>query len=289
MKSERQPFMKRFILLIKRIVNKLSKDNIGSYSAQSCFYITLSLVPFLLLLMSLMKYLPISPDNIITIMQSVIPKQIMPVISDIIYDIYNNSSIAIISLTTLIAIWSAGRGFTSIMKGLNTIYGTSRGSNWFISRILSSLYTVIFLFSIIASLILLVFGEKIVSIITLFLPALGRILSLIINNSNLLFPTALALIFLIMYKFIPNRKTTILNELPGAVLASAGWILYSFFYSLYVNYSSNFSTMYGSLATLVFAMIWLYFCMNIIFWGAEINSFIAEWRSKNSRSRKEEI
>ncbi len=279
--------MRKFIILIKRIIHKLSEDNISSYSAQSCFYIILSIVPFLLLLMSLLKYLPIIPDNIITVMGSIIPMQIMPVITDIVNDVYNNSSITLVSLSTLIAVWSAGKGFTSIIKGLNTIYGTSRGNNWFISRILSTVYTVIFIISIIASLILLVFGQKIVNLIKIGFPTIGAVLSLIINNSNLLFPTALTLIFLIMYKFIPNRKTTILNELPGAILASAGWVLYSFFYSLYVNNSPNFSNMYGSLATLVFALIWLYFCMTIIFWGAEVNSFIGEWRSKNIRSRKE--
>ncbi len=224
--------MRKFIILIKRIIHKLSEDNISSYSAQSCFYIILSIVPFLLLLMSLLKYLPIIPDNIITVMGSIIPMQIMPVITDIVNDVYNNSSITLVSLSTLIAVWSAGKGFTSIIKGLNTIYGTSRGNNWFISRILSTVYTVIFIISIIASLILLVFGQKIVNLIKIGFPTIGAVLSLIINNSNLLFPTALTLIFLIMYKFIPNRKTTILNELPGAILASAGWYILFFIHCM---------------------------------------------------------
>lgn len=91
------------------------------------------------------------------------------------------------------------------------------------------------------------------------------------TTGSLLFPCVLMVIFLCMYKYVPNRKTTFFNELPGAVFAATGWFLFSYFYSVYVNHSPNFSLMYGSLSTLVFALMWMYFCMIIVFLGAELN------------------
>jgi len=77
-----------------------------------------------------------------------------------------------------------------------------------------------------------------------------------------------------LYKYIPNRKGSLIREFPGALFAGVGWQLFSFLYSLYINHSSGFMNMYGSLATIVFAMLWLYFCISIVFYGAELNTFI---------------
>ena len=137
---------------------------------------------------------------------------------------------------------------------------------------------------------LFVFGKHLIVIINLFMPKLGTLLQSVLNNKALLFPGILMVIFLVMYVFIPDRKTHIMSELPGAITASVGWILFSFFYSLYANYSPNFSTMYGTLSTLVFALIWLYFCMIIVFFGAELNIILTTYKQlKNTGTAVEEV
>lgn len=279
----------KIIITVKQISKRLSRHSITNYAAQSCFYMILSFFPFLVLLMSLIHYLPVTPETIIEILKAVAPPQIEPMLESIINDVYNNSSIAVISMTTIVILWSAGKGFLSIIQCLNTIYDAHRHRNWFVSRMMSTFYTIIFLFSIAASLILLVFGNKLVSFIGLFLPGIAKVLEAIIHNKSLLFPCALMLLFMFMYKYLPNRKSTLLNELPGAVFSSVGWFLFSYFYSIYVNNSPNFSLMYGSLSTLIFALIWMYSCLVILFLGAELNMFILKKRSGDYSSWIEEL
>ena len=279
----------KFIIIIKQIAGRLSSDSITNYAAQSCFYMILSFFPFLVLLMSLIHYLPVTPETIIEILRAVAPPQIEPMLESIINDVYNNSSIAVISMTTIVILWSAGKGFLSIIQCLNTICDAHSHRNWFVSRMMSTFYTIIFLFSIAASLILLVFGNKLVSFIGLFLPRIANVLEAIIHNKSLLFPCALMLLFMFMYKYLPNRRSTLLNELPGAVFSSVGWFLFSYFYSIYVNNSPNFSLMYGSLSTLIFALIWMYSCLIILFLGAELNMFILKKRSGDYSSWIEEL
>lgn len=281
--------LNKFIITVRQISKRLSRDSITNYAAQSCFYMILSAIPFLVLLMSLIHYLPVTPDAIIEFLKAVIPPKIEPMLESIINDVYNNSSVAIISMTTIVILWSAGKGFISIIQCLNTIYDAHRHRNWFVSRLMSTFYTIIFLVSIVASLILLVFGNKLVSFIGPFLPGIARILEAVLNNKTLLFPGALMLIFMFMYKYLPNRKSTLLNELPGAAFSSVGWFLFSYIYSLYVNSSPNFSLMYGSLSTLIFALIWIYCCLIILFLGAEINMFISKKRSGDYGSWIEEL
>jgi len=66
----------RILFALKEISNKLSKDNITGYAAQSCFYITLSFFPFIMLLLTLIRFLPVKYDTIISILNEISPPQL---------------------------------------------------------------------------------------------------------------------------------------------------------------------------------------------------------------------
>jgi membrane protein len=89
----------------------------------------------------------------------------------------------------------------------------------------------------------------------------------------------LTLIFWLLYTAVPHRrsrlKTRLLRELPGAVIAAVGWVGFSLLYSFYIDRIGNFS-LYGSLTAVVLAMLWLYFCLYILFLGAEINVWLQQ-------------
>lgn len=272
--------MRKFIITARTISEKISKDNITSYAAQSCFYITLSFLPFLVVLLSLVQFLPLSATDFIQMAGDIVPNSMSSLFNNIVYDIYNNSTITVVSITAITTIWSAGKGFTSIIRALNTIYETSDSKNWFSLRLKSTFYTIIFMLMLIVSFILLVFGKNLVNLLYPIFPAVAVILEAILSDKLILFPCILTLMFLLLYTFIPNRKSSFARELPGALLAAFGWYVFSYVYSLYISYSTSHSSMYGSLTSLILALIWLYFCMIIIFFGAEINFHIKKYLFK---------
>lgn len=269
--------MRKVIIAVRTIYEKTTKDSITSYAAQSCFYITLSFLPFLVVLMSLIQFLPLTEADFIEMAGNMVPNTLSSFFNNIVYDIYNNSTITLTSITAIATIWSAGKGFTAVIRGLSTIYETPANQNWLKLRLKSTIYTVIFMLVLIASLILLVFGKGLVNMLTPILPGVAAILQAILSNRLILFPCILTLIFLLIYTFIPNRQSSFARELPGALLSAFGWYIFSFFYSLYVNYAAIHSSMYGSLTSLILALIWLYFCMIIMFFGAEINFYIRKY------------
>ena len=84
----------------------------------------------------------------------------------------------------------------------------------------------------------------------------------------------LILFFLYLYMVIPNHRSRIFFELPGAVLTSMGWIGFSYLYSFYIDHMANFSNTYGSLTAVVLLMLWLYACMYMLLIGGEINDLL---------------
>jgi len=79
------------------------------------------------------------------------------------------------------------------------------------------------------------------------------------------------LFFWALYSFAPGRKNRSGNEFVGAFISAAGWVGFSAMYSFYITHFGDFSRVYGSLTAIVLLMLWLYICMNIMFFGAVVN------------------
>ena len=75
---------------------------------------------------------------------------------------------------------------------------------------------------------------------------------------------------------LPNRKNRFWDALPGALMASAGWLIFSNLYSVYVEYFAHLSNVYGSVYAIALSMLWLYFCMAIVFYGGALNRLLRE-------------
>ena len=73
-----------------------------------------------------------------------------------------------------------------------------------------------------------------------------------------------------------NLGARIRQQMPGAAFSSVAWLVISRIVVIYIDYFPNLSVMYGSLAGIVIAMLWLYFCMYSIFIGAVINYLLSE-------------
>jgi membrane protein len=156
------------------------------------------------------------------------------------------------------------------MRRLNSVYEIKETRNYFFLRITSTIYTLIFAIMVIASMVLFVFGNRLYLWIELKVPVFKGMALLIISLRTIVGLIILLVFFLVIYVVIPNRRTKVMNELPGAMVCAGGWMGFSYAFSYYIDHS-NYSSMYGSLTTIVLFMLWMYFCMYILFIGAEIN------------------
>ena len=202
---------------------------------------------------------------------NLLPGMFYPVINGIVKELYARAA-AFISISIIIAIWSSAKCILAITNGFNLIFDVEETRNYFIIRLRSAGYTLAFVVAIVISLILSVFGEMLEEFLMQHFTVVASVFHRILDWKILIMMVVQIIIFSFMYKFLPNRKGKIKNQLPGAVFSSIGWNLFSYIFSIYVGYG-RFSYTYGSLTTLIAVMLWLYFCIYIIFIGAQINSF----------------
>lgn len=276
--------IQKIIKLVRGFLKAMNEDHVGAYAAQSAYFIMLSFIPFIILLLTLIQYTTLTRADIYGAAQMIFPDSMNGFVIDIINEVYSKTAVTV-SISAITAAWSAGKGFLALMRGMNSVYDVEELRNYIVLRFRSALYTVIFVISIILSLVVLVFGNSIHHAAVVHMPFLAVITGMILRLKDVVSIAFLTLVFMLLYKFVPNRKAKLLSQAPGAVFSSVCWYLFSIGFSVYVTYTPGLSNMYGSLTTIILVMLWLYFCMYIILLGAEINSYFEEQFRMVSRYR----
>ena len=267
--------LKSAVKFIQGFVDNMGKKHMSAYAAQAAYFIILSFIPFMLLLMTSIKYTPLTREEVINVVMQVCPESFEGFIRGIVWEVYAKS-LGVVPISALIALWSAGKGIQALTNGFNSIYQVQETRNFFVTRVRSVVYTLVFVIAIILTLILQVFGNSLQRELSSRFPVLDRLVTTIISMRVMISLFLLSLVFVMMYKFIPNRKATFRSQLPGAVLSAVCWSAFSFFFSLYVDFFSVTSNMYGSMTTIVLILLWMYFCMMFVMIGAQVNYYFEE-------------
>lgn len=260
-------------LILKGFTNQLKKDHVNAFSAQAAFFLIMSFMPFLSILLTLIKYLPISQEMLYDTILDVIPVAFEPLVSGILNELFVQSSSTVLSLSIVLAIWSAAKGVLAIVRGLYSVYHVEDNRNYFVLRFISAIYTVIFVTAIVLTLLLLVFSNQIYHALKKDYPMAADFLSVFINQKLILSLCLLILFFILVYKLVKIKGSNIFTLIPGAIFSAVSWIATSYAFSLYIDRYGNFSYTYGSLAIIALFMLWIYICMYILFIGAEINCY----------------
>ena len=276
-------FLLHTVQNIMGFVRRISDDHVSAFAAQSAYFILMSIIPILLLMLTMIRYLPITQTDLTNMFFTIVPEAFQGLFSAIVNEVYTKS-VAVVPLTAIFAAWSASKGIMSLYGGLNTIYHVPIVPNYIVSRIWSAIYTVLFIVAILLTLVLMVFGTTIQEQLIHHFPMIASVTGFFVHFRFLITWSVLTLVFLVMYVILPNRRASFKSQLPGAVLSSVAWLLFSYCFSLYVRYSKGFTQMYGSMTTIMFLMLWLYFCMSILLIGAEINAYFED-RFRRMRMR----
>lgn len=158
--------------------------------------------------------------------------------------------------------------------GLNRIYCIREKRNYILRRLICAGYTLIMMVVCVASLTLLVFGDTLQNLILRLFPILASVTRNVLSFRSLLSMILFLSSFVVLYTFVPTKTQNPWHQIPGAAFTSVCWMLFSYAFSLYFSNFSNYSYMYGSLTAIVLLMLWLYFCICILFIGAEINYYL---------------
>lgn len=255
-------------------LKKSIEDKIYDIAAQLAYYFLLAMLPLLMLLISIIGFFSINTDDTLSLISAYVPGGAFTIIQNNLNAILNSQSYGLLSLSTVATLWLSLMGTFAIIRAINAAYRLKIPS--FLSMLGKGIVIVLsLLLAIILSLLLPIYGEplgvllfRFVGLDDYFLQLWGWIRWVI---SFLVIGSILAMI----YKVVPNRKTTWRESLPGATLALFTWQAASFGFSFYVS-ASDYSMIYGNLGNLIVLMLWFYLTGFAILLGGEWNACLHE-------------
>lgn len=280
--------MKKLISLGKEFGKGLGARKLALYSAASTYNIFISMVPVIMLMVSLIRFLPVSQEYIIARLGEMMPEQVMTVLGRIITGIYQSGKAAF-TVSIILTVYSASASMRELMKGLDAAYDVEKTGNIIKYYGSSILYMVVFVITLLLSFVAMAYGGKIMSIVSGYFPdiaILKPVFSVLKYARYLLIMAFLFAVFLIMYTFVPSGKRKIRNQLPGALFASAAWVIFSVVFSVYISFSDKFGA-YGVIGTVMVAMMWLYYSIFFLLIGGWLNCFVAEKKEDAAEAEEE--
>lgn len=280
-KKSRSFSIKKVVDRIEGFLAVVSEDRVSVYAAQASFFIMISAIPFIMLAVSVIgSIIPEGVADVLVSMGDGFPENVRELYLNIISELYSRPAVNLISVTAVTAFWTASRGVAAVRGGISTVYG-SHPDDGLVKRFLfSAAYTAAFLVLLILVILAQLFGEQLYWTMTNALPKTKPVLDFVFRFKAPVLFVFLSLFFALLY-YAVNRKGAFVRgrlwaHLPGAILAAAGWLLFSYFFSLYTSYFTGASYIYGSLTAVILLLFWLYVCMIILLIGAEINKLFAE-------------
>jgi membrane protein len=263
--------MRKILKILDSFGRQLKEDNITAYASSCAFFIFLSLIPMIMLLLAILPYTPVDPELLTKWVLEEFPAGTGSFIVSVLEEI-SNRSIGLISVSAVVTLWSAGKGINSLIAGFNAIDRTFDKRNGLWVRIIACLYTLVFLAGVLLMLIVVVCGKFIMEVSTVAFPRLSGAFEVMLHFRTLISIGVLSILFMLCYSLLPYKKHKFREQLPGAVLAATVWTGYSYLFSFYINRFGAFS-MYGSLTAIIILMVWLYMCMYFLFLGDNLNKY----------------
>lgn len=252
-------------------LRRLAALELGVYAANASFFILLSLFPGMMLLIGLLQYTPLTPDDLQAALSSLFPAALEPLLDYMTQELFVANSVALVSFSAVIALWTASKGAYSLLRGLNRVYRLRERRGWLRIRLRCALFTLLLLTALVLTAALHLFGRHLAEELTLSDYAPLRLLGALLRLKYWLMALLLSGLFSLIYTLLPDHVGKPALTLPGAALAAVGWQVFSALFSAYVLRFGNYSLYYGSLSAIAVAMLWLYVCMLILFLGAVLN------------------
>ena len=250
--------------------------NVPLYASHAGFFIALSVFPTLVLLMSLLRYVGLGAEELTEMLHGVLPTALMPGAQKLIFSTYAAGNSRVISISAVTALWSASRGIHGLRTGLNHIYDVVENRGWLMTRLISILYTLAFLLVLLLTLGLHIFGSHILQLPVVEESPVFQLLENVVDLRFFLLLILQTALFTGIFAYMPNRRGRFSDAFPGAVLAAVGWLIFTEGYSIYVEHFAYSYNVYGSVYAVALALLWLYFCLCILFYGGALNRYLQE-------------
>lgn len=258
------------VKFIRDVVDVYFDRRVSRSAAELAYFLILSFFPALICVNAFVGLLNLDVGAVLLAAEEFIPRESAAILADYVGYIAGNESRALLTAGIVATLFPASAAFRALMNIMDDIY-EHKSYTGFSQLVASVIFSVLFLVTIYLSLIVLLTGSWFLSLVGRYLPWLTALLD---SWQWLRFVVLFALVLLfilLVYRAAAPRGKPRPPVLTGGVLASVALVASSVLFSWFIGLSSRYSLVYGSLASVIILLVWLYLCGNILIMGNAVN------------------
>jgi membrane protein len=267
---------------LKRTVREFRIDNLSDWAAALTYYSVLSIFPALLVLISLVDLAgQATIDALLENLGRVAPGSVNEILATAIRNLQQTrGSAGVLALVGLAAaLWSASSYIAAFMRASNAIYDVPEGRPVWKTLPIRIAVTVVVMVLLAVSAVAVVATGGLAD-------RIGRLLgigSAVVAVWDIVkWPVLLLIVsfmFALLYWASPNARQGFRWVTPGGILAVVVWVLASVAFAVYVANFGSYNKTYGSLASVIIFLVWLWLSNTSILLGAELNAELERGRA----------
>src|SRR5947209_11659391 len=238
----------------------------------------MALFPFLIVLTSLAGFIGSRElaDQAVGLLLQTWPKQVADSLSSEVHDVLTTTRSDILTIGAALALYFASNGVEALRVALNRAYAVVEPRRWYWLRLESIGYTLVAAFTSLAMAFLIVLGPLIIEAVRRNVPLVVESNEQFLNFSRYgITIVAMIVALFVLHAWLPAGRRGFLQILPGIIFTMVGSLVSGMVFGQYLTrFASNYVTMYAGLASVIIALVFLYFIAAIFVYGGELNAAI---------------
>src|SRR6516165_9928013 len=242
----------------------------------------MAMFPFLIVITSLAGFFGSKElaDEAAALMLQTWPKQVAATISGQIHDVLTTTRTDALTIGAVLSLYFASNGVEALRVALNRAYAVVEPRRWYWLRLESIGYTLVAAVASLLMAFLIVLGPLIIEAVRLYLPLKVEAYERLLHLSRFgITVAALIVALFILHAWLPAGRRSFLQILPGIVFTVVGSLIAGVTFGQYLaRFADRYVTMYAGLASVIIALVFLYFIAAIFVFGGELNAAIIKSR-----------
>jgi len=278
---------KRALVFLERLRREIAYDDCMGMAAQIAYYMMLSVIPFLIFVLSIMSRLAMGEalePLLLDTLREQMPPEAANYITDIVLRVLPTRSSETTLVSFAVALWGSSMAVGALITTINRAYNLRPRRNIVTQKLLALALVLALSGILLLAMVILVVGPQVTQDALTALGLSGDSgsfwTSLRLPLAALLAFTALA----ILYYYAPEARQRFVHILPGSVTATVLWLTASSAFRLFVRNFGNYNATYGSLAAVVILLAYFWLTGFIFLLGAEINALMKRLEVEDGRS-----
>lgn len=269
---------------MRELVELYFSAHVSRSAAALAYFMVMTVFPFLICVSAFVGAMHLDINLVLEVLSRFLPEGVVSIVVDYVQYVTGNQTVAMLAAGILTLLFFASAAVRSLMNIMEDIYG--RVTYHGIWRMIASVvFSILLMIAMYGSVVVVLTGNWFFQMLEKYFHLPNLIGDWQWLRFVLLFGLVLFVIIL-LYRFTAPRGKPAPPVLTGAVLASVALAAASILFSWFIGMSSRYSLVYGSLASVIILLVWLYLCGNILILGNVFNCVWYRRKKKKYTSEK---